>query len=171
LINYGFDVSLDTISAEHAERLREWRNNPKVRNWCRQVGLISQLDQEKWIKAQNDDPIIRMFVIEHFGEIVGVCGLTSIDQQNRRAEFSLYIAPDRMARGISTLALKTLCKFGFLELGLNIIWGESFDGNHAIKVFEKIGFKFEGTRRDFYFKNGKFLDAHLYSLKASELIE
>jgi tryptophan synthase alpha chain len=37
--------------------------------------------------------------------------------------------------------------------------------NQQISYFERIGFKKEGIRRDFYFKNGKFIDAFLVSIK------
>lgn len=143
--------------------LRSWRNNDKIRNWCRQVGWISEIDQEAWYKRQNDDPTIKMFVIEDKGAR-GVCGLTDIDLINRRAEFSLYIGPEAQGRGFAKEALRQLFDFGFKELGLHVIWGETFDGNPASKLFEKIGMKKEGTRRGFYFKNGKHIDAHLYSI-------
>ena len=100
--------------------------------------------------------------------LLGVCGLTSIDLINRRAEFSLYIEPRQHGNSYGKKALKTLCKFGFEDLGLNSIWGESFEGNHAASIFESLGFKHEGLRRAFYFKKGKFIGANLYSLLKSE---
>jgi RimJ/RimL family protein N-acetyltransferase len=99
---------------------------------------------------------------------LGVCGLTSIDLYNRHAEFSLYIAPQLQGDGLGTRALKTLLAYGFKTLGLNSIWGETFQGNHALKMFEQMGFKIEGSRRDFYFRDGKYIDAVLVSMQASE---
>jgi hypothetical protein len=96
--------------------------------------------------------------------LVGVCGLTSIDWVNRRAEFSLYIDPDRQKDGLGKAALQTLLHHGFMTLGLNCIWGETFDLNPAAKLFEGLGFIKEGSRRDFYYRDGRFIDAHLYSL-------
>jgi ribosomal-protein-alanine N-acetyltransferase len=168
-IDYGYGVQLGPIAMEHAEQLREWRNDPRVRDWCRQCGLISELDQEAWVKAQNADPTIEMFTInaEKVG-LSGVCGLTSIDMLNRRAEFSLYVGPNKQGNGTGEKALRTLCRFGFEELGLECIWGESFEGNPATSIFEHVGFKHEGTRRNFYFKKGKFINANLYSILREE---
>lgn len=170
MINFGFGVTLDAICPEMDETLREWRNDPNVRNWCRQVGLISPRDQERWMITQNDDKSMQMFAIHEptTSNLVGVCGLTSIDLISRRAEFSLYIGTNKQGFGFGQMALKTLCKFGFDELGLNSIWGESFQGNPAMTMFKRIGFKEEGVRRQFYFKNGRFLDAHLFSILRSE---
>lgn len=170
MIDYGFGVSLGPVDRAHLERMRAWRNDPRIFSWCRQNGQISDLDQERWFEKQNSDPSIRMFLI--YGESqtlpIGVCGLTSIDLVNRRAEFSLYIAPDKQQMGFGRAALKTLLHWGFKMLGLNIIWGETYEGNPARSLFESLGFKYEGTRREFYYRDGKFTDAHLLSLRSDE---
>lgn len=173
MIHYKFGVALDAICRDDLEKLRTWRNQYEVFRWCRQNGLISDLDQERWFERQNDDPGTRMFLVYPMvpGVVsgpVGVCGLTSIDFINRRAEFSLYINPAEHGQGYGTGALKTILTYGFDALGLNCIWGETFDGNPAAKLFEKLGMKKEGTRRQFYFKEGKFIDCHLYSILRDE---
>ena len=35
-------------------------------------------------------------------------------------------------------------------------------------LFKDVGFKEEGKRRDFYFKDGEFIDAHIISIKRKE---
>lgn len=102
--------------------------------------------------------------------LVGVCGLTSIDWINRRAEFSLYLGPEHQGQGLGEAALRALCAHGFNVLNLNCIWGEAFDGNPAIKMFERVGFKEEGRRRQFYYREGKYIDAVLFSLLRSEYV-
>lgn len=164
----------DTINEDDLMTLRSYRNEWSIRRWCRQIGLISEVDQLGWWAELAEDSTRKMFAIKDpsysDGKVpVGVCGLTSIDHINRRAEFSLYIAPQFQKKGLARKALKMLFNFGFDELNLNIIWGETFDGNPAIKLFEKMGMVKEGTRRDFYFKEGRFIDAHLYSLKKSDI--
>ena len=151
------------------------RNDPRVYRWCRQNNLITDLQQEEWIKKISFDPSIRMYTIwthhstSHGVELVGVCGLTSIDLINKRAEFSCYIDPDHQKKGFAKDALKALFKYGFEEMNLNIIWGETFSDNHAQHLFEKMGMVKEGVRRDFYFKAGKYCDAILYSIKRTEI--
>jgi RimJ/RimL family protein N-acetyltransferase len=109
-----------------------------------------------------------MYAVTAQGGIVGVAGLTSIDRLARRAEFSLYIGPEHHGEGYGRKALIALFTKGFRDLGLNLIWGESFDGNPAIRLFESLGMIREGTRRDFYFKDGRFIDAHLFSIRSTE---
>lgn len=132
----------------------------------------------RWFEKQAKDTSIRMYKIAiSFEEkkekttktaMVGVCGLTSLDMMNRRAEFSLYIGPEFQGKGFGKKALSCLLTQGFKNLGLQVIWGEVFKGNPALRMFDDIGFKREGIRRDFYFRDGTYIDAHLVSMKASE---
>lgn len=169
MLTYNYGVSLGPISSEDRHVPFEWRNNPKIYKWCRQYQPISWEQHCAWHDSLPSRKDVSMFLIyDLFGQAVGVCGLTSIDLVNRHAEFSLYIGPECQKKGYATAALKTLVQYGFNVLGLNHIYGETFDENPAVKCFEKVGFKKEGTRRGYYFREGKFIDAHLYSLMRSE---
>lgn len=95
---------------------------------------------------------------------MGVCGFTGIDLVNRHAEFSLYIAPTFWGQGYGKKALQSLVSHGFNSYGFQVIWGESFAHNPATKMFVQLGFMHEGIRRNLYFREGKFIDAHLYSI-------
>ncbi len=170
-----FSMFLTALDWPDAEKARVWRNDWRIMQWTRQSEFISDRDQRAWFDRQAADPTIKMYAVRTrcagTDELVGVCGLTSIDWLNRRAEFSLYIAPNHQRCGYGREALKLLLKHGFENLGLNQIWGETFEGNPAIKLFAEIGMKLDGMRRDFYWKDGKFLAAHLISILAKEWIK
>lgn len=161
-------VELKALDSSHIDLAREWRNNPAINQWCRQYSPISDRQQEVWFKRQSDDSSINMFSIYDEYTFIGVCGLTSIDMVNRRAEFSLYVAPSYQGGGFGKAALKDLVAYGFCALGLNQIYGEVFDGNPAMGMFESVGFTKDGTRRQFYYRNGKFIDSILISLTREE---
>jgi RimJ/RimL family protein N-acetyltransferase len=151
------------------------RNDPNVMRWCRQNQPLHWGDHEDWFRKQREDPSIEMWAItskDNAGEdiysLVGVCGLTDIDHLNRRAEFSLYIGKSYWGKGLGTYALFQLFLKGFNDLNLNLIWGETFKDNPARKLFRHMGMTEEGTRRSFYYKNGLYTDAILYSIKAEE---
>lgn len=148
--------------------LFEWRNDPAIYKWCRQFAPLHFQDHCDWLEKQRVDPKIEMFAMDVDDKLVGVCGLTDIDMVNRRAEFSLYVGPEYWHQGFAKDGLISLFEWGFHSLGLNRIYGESFDGNRAIKMFEKLGLEHEGTRRDFYYRSGNFVSAHLYSISAAD---
>ena len=168
-----YKIELGPLDSTLAETIRHWRNDYAIWQYTRQNDLISDFDQEAWFKRQASDPTIKMYRIQlsdgsDKASVVGICGFTSIDYRNSRAEFSLYIAPGCQRRGIGKKALALLLLHGFENHGFHLIYGETFDGNPAAKMFEGLGFKWEGTRRDFYFKNGRRIDAHIYSILREE---
>jgi ribosomal-protein-alanine N-acetyltransferase len=170
MIDYKFGVTLEGIrSTEDIDTLFELRNNPLVWRWCRQRGpLHYDAHLLYWSNIMERDESSRFYLVKNMGNIIGCAGFTSINHINSRAEFSLYIDPSIQGVGLGEAALKTLFSFGFNMLNFNSIWGESYDENPAMKLFEKIGMKKEGIRRQFYFREGKYLDAHLYGILRSE---
>jgi RimJ/RimL family protein N-acetyltransferase len=163
-------IRLGPISLISGPLMYAWRNNPEVYKWCRQYEPLELWTHEAWLSSLKDRTDVKMYGIFDGDHPIGVCGLTSLDLINRKAEFSIYVGEEHWGNGYGIKALKVLCAHGFMALGLNHIFGETFDGNPAIKTFEKVGFKKEGTRRQFYFREGKFIDAHLYSILSKEFL-
>ena len=158
------------------EKSLQWRNDYSIWKWCRQYTLIDQLSHEKWLQKISNDPSIKMFGIrvqtekESLFKEVGVCGLTSINLINRNAEFSLYVAPEYQGQGIGKHALCCLLSHGFDFFGLQRIWGESYQGNPAMKMFLSLGMKEEGVLRNSYFREGHYIDSHIVSILRDEYI-
>lgn len=165
-------IQLGPIGDIPSERLREWRNDERIYKWCRQYEPREKWAHDAWLASLASRSDVKMYGIYEANmdslEPLGVCGLTSIDLINRHAEFSIYIDPSIHKRGYGKVALKLLVDHGFKALGLNHIFGETFDGNPARRCFEQVGFKYDGVRRKFYYREGRYIDAHLYSILREE---
>jgi len=160
------------LGADIPVMARYWRNSRGIFKWCRQYTLRSEEEQSQWLKSIQGNETVKMFSIKDVGgqNDVGVCGLTSIDKQNQKAEFSLYIAQEYQRRGYAKSALYTLLRHGFFDMNLNRIWGETFEGNPAIKLFHKLGMITEGTMRETYYKEGNWLDSHIVSILRKDFV-
>ena len=91
--------------------------------------------------------------------IVGQCGLTSIDYVNGNAEYSMLIGPEHQGNGYATMAMKELLRVAFDVLRLHLVWGEIYKFNKKGKeVAIRSGMKVDGTLRDRYYRNGKYVD-------------
>lgn len=157
------------LVADIPRQAREWRNNAAINKWCRQFTLIDEMGQAEWEVRTRKDESIKMYGVQNRENIdVGVCGLTSIDRVNQKAEFSLYIAPAYQGAGYGKDALVTLLHHGFYAHNLNRVWGEVFADNPAMKMFEAVGLKLEGIQRQSYFRDGKFIDSLIVSVLRSE---
>jgi RimJ/RimL family protein N-acetyltransferase len=165
------------LRSEVPDKAKVWRNNYKIRQFCRQHTLIDIYNQHEWLVEQSDNPKIKMLGVGIFDSKVnpkdpslvptidvGVCGLTSIDFINRSAEFSLYIAPEQHRKGYGKKALELLLKHGFEDWNLERIWGETYDNNPASKMFEIVGMQKEGTLKHTYFREGKYINSHIYAI-------
>lgn len=159
---------LAPIKKEDSLKIFNWRNSESIYKWCRQPDLLTESGHAKWFESHQLDRSIKMYSIVVEEKLVGVCGLTDIDLINQRAEFSIYIGPEYQRNGYAKKALRLLLDRGFSCYPLKTIYGETFKGNHAMLMFCKMGFTHEGTRRNFYFKDGKHLDAHLISITKEE---
>lgn len=156
------------LTTDIPRQAREWRNLHEINKWCRQNHLISEYQHEQWLDKIETDQTIKMFGILDPVNEVGVCGLTSINMLHRSAEFSLYIQPKEQGKNYGKEALIELIKYGFLNLGLNRIFGEVFEGNPSLEVFKSVGFKEEGKLRESYFKSGKFINSIIISVIRNE---
>ena len=171
MIDYNFGVSLTGVEGDDdITALYHLRNHPEVWKWCRQRGpLHYDHHYAYWAGVLDPDQThTKLYLIKNKGKTIGCAGFTSIDHINARAEFSLYLDPTIRGIGLGESSLKTLFCFGFRMLNFNCIWGETFEANPAANLFEKIGMTKEGSRRQFYFRDGKYIDAHLYSVLRSE---
>lgn len=170
-----------TLTRNISEEQRSWRNDPEIRRWTRQNGLLSEDDQKKWHEKIETDPTIQMFGIEvdwaepgidgyrvHGKKNVGTCGLTSVNREHGTAEFSLLIGPEYQKKGFGKKALIKLFGYGFRHLRLNCIWGETFENNPAMKMFKELGMIEEGKCRQRYFKNGFYVDSSQISILRQE---
>ena len=162
-------IILKPISKCDLPQLLLWRNDGRLFKWFRQYEPISEDHHLRWFENLKDDNTLKMFsIFNDENVLVGACGLTSIDYVNRRAEFSLYIGFDHASHGYGIAALKRLLTIAFSVYNLHQVWGEVFAGNPALDLFLKLGFKSGGLRRDFYYRDGIYINSHMISILRNE---
>lgn len=102
----------------------------------------------------------------HDGSVIGEVIINEIDDDNQSANIRIALFdPKFYGHGYGTEALRLAVNYGFEEANLHRIELGVFDFNpRAIHVYEKIGFKLEGTLRDALLWDGKFHDQYLMSI-------
>ena len=114
-----------------------------------------------------------LFTIETLeGEPLGTCDLREVEPRARSANVGIWIKKPAWGRGYGTDAMRTLCRFGFRQLNLQRIELLVYETNPAaIRSYEKVGFRHEGTLRRAQFQGGRYIDTRVMGLLAEELIE
>ena len=104
--------------------------------------------------------------IEYQGEVVGSISLIpQEDVWRRNAEIRFFLDESYWGKGIMTRAIGKMVKYAFSDYDFERIFTGIFANNlAAMKVLEHAGFQKEGIMRNAIFKDGKLLDAHLYSI-------
>lgn len=168
----GKKVILRAMEKSDCEMVREMFNDPEIENLV--VGWafpVSSYAQEKWFEAHYNDNTNFRFVIETKEEgAVGIATLTGIDWKNRRATHGIKLAnKERRAKGIGTDAVMAIMRYAFDELQLNRLDGSWFPENAASQgLYKKCGWKEEGIRRNYIFKNGQYRDLVVVGILAEE---
>lgn len=87
------------------------------------------------------------------------------DVSCENAEIAYWISAGLRGRGIMTQALREFSALLFGQFGLRRLYARPFADNHASRrLLERAGFAYEGILRESVRKDGRFLDAALYSL-------
>lgn len=104
-------------------------------------------------------------------DFLGVCAIEDIVWPHRVGWVSIALGPDHQGKGYGKETMQLLVNYAFNELNLHRLQLTVFGYNTgAIKLYESIGFKHEGTFREFLQRDGKRHDMHLYGLLTSEVI-
>ncbi len=110
------------------------------------------------------------YAIEINGKMVGEVVLNEIDWDNQSANIRIVIwEPASRNTGLGTEAMRLLTKFGIEEVGLHRIELGVYAFNpRAIRSYEKVGYKLEGTRRDALYWDGEWIDSFTMAVLAPE---
>lgn len=134
----------------------------------------SRVAEESWFDElqQSQGKTTWHFVIcvRDGGQPIGFAGLHSVDHVNGSTELGIGIGErSQWDQGFGTEAMQVLLDFAFGELRLHRVFLHVFDFNErAIRVYERVGFRHEGTAREMFYQHGRFCDTHLMGILVDE---
>ncbi|MBD3192211.1 MAG: GNAT family N-acetyltransferase [Candidatus Heimdallarchaeota archaeon] len=116
-----------------------------------------------------------IFAIEQLEtkEFLGHCSLFIINRTARSANLGIFIYnKDNQGRGYGTDAMRVLLKIGFDFLNLHRIELGVYPVNkRAIHVYQKVGFKKVGRKREARFMSGEYRDEIIMDVLRSEWLQ
>lgn len=169
MMHTGYGVTIESLTPETAELVRQWRNSPAIREQMEYREWISAEMQQKWLLSIQNGPSA-YFLIREAGHPVGMIHLADIDRENRRAEAGLFIGdPCFFGTGIALGASLLLLDYAFGELGIRQVFAKVKAGNETAEKYNAVlGFeKFEEYDTGF---NRWVLDAEKFARTKPRLI-
>jgi ribosomal-protein-alanine N-acetyltransferase len=178
VLNHG-DVSLRLVKIKDAKRLeqlilgnREWlrpweATNPSgpnsfdIKSQIR--GLLKQMREDQGLP----------FVIEFNGEVVGQLNVSNILFGSvGSAILGYWIAPDYAGKQITPTAVALAIDYLLNIYGLHRVEIDIRPENKAsLRIVEKLGLRFEGTKERFIHINGDWRDHFVFAITSDEVPE
>jgi RimJ/RimL family protein N-acetyltransferase len=164
-------VYIRPLERTDLQRTHKWINEPEIGELMGCLPMNAH-QQEKWFENTIDNRSKFIFAIctQSDGEHVGNVGLSNIDYINRNAMLSIFIAdPKHRSKGYGFQSILLALTFAYYRLSLNKVYLKTSDYLvEAIKFYRKIGFVEEGVLRRHEYKQGRFIDKHLFSMLRDE---
>ena len=158
-------LKFEKFTQEHIPIYYKWRNDE----------TLAVYDQSEFLRPRSFEEIEtwsqRMiegysYIISVDDTYIGTCALMNVNQRNRHAELAIVIGEkDYWSKGYGTQIMTQLLEWGFEGLNLRKLYLHVFSFNsRAIKLYEKMGFKKEGTLKEMLYRNGEYHDVYVYGL-------
>jgi RimJ/RimL family protein N-acetyltransferase len=169
---HGKTIMLRPIVKEDAAAMLESTRDEESNKLTGTQATFTKAQLETWCEnlGTQEGRIDCAIVSPETGEYLGEVVLNQIDETNRNANFRIALkGSNYYGKGIGTEAARLMLEYGFNILELHRIDLEVFAFNpRAIHVYEKLGFKREGVRREVLLLNGTYHDAIVMGLLTNE---
>ncbi len=126
--------------------------------------------QLAWLRGANRPDMVTFAICDRESdEFLGTCQLRNIDRATHRSLLSIILKPSAQGRGYGSDSLNTLLQFAFGELNLHKVSLMVYESNiGGQKLYEKIGFRFEGVLRQEVYRQGHYENQLAYSILERE---
>lgn len=166
---------LREIQREDIPIINTWRNDKElIGHLGSPFRYINKEVDYKWYDnyMSNRQTNIRCSIINENNEIIGLVSLTNINRINQSAIFHIMIGDSNSrGKGAGYYATNEMLRHAFLDMNLNRVELTVLTSNKkAIKLYEKVGFKYEGTKREAIYKEGKFVDMDVMAVLKNEFL-
>ena len=171
----GENLYLSPLDAENEElhaKWAEWMNDEAVGgNYGGHQNLVTASSARKTVEGLRG---YHFSIVLLAGDVlIGHVSIHDIDSLNRNAFLGIFIGDEENRnKGYGAEAIRLVLNYGFKTLNLNNI-ALSVHADHAgaIACYQKVGFREAGRRREWIFKEGKYIDKLYMDLLARELIK
>lgn len=166
---------LRELAKDDIKTINKWRNDPElIACLGAPFRFINEDVDADWYSGymRSRSSCVRCAIVdsENESEILGLVSLVSINNVNRSGELHIMIGgADNRGKGMGTFAVRSMIEHAFYNLNLRRIELGVLETNKAAKaLYEKCGFVLEGTKRQYCYKNGSYVDMLMMAVLRDE---
>ena len=131
------------------------------------VSGLARLHRRSQAQIEAEDGFEGAIVVD--GEIVGGAGFHAVDKLNRSTSIGYWLAVEAQGSGLMTATVRALLDHAFDAWELHRVVIEAvLDNARSRAIPERLGFTEEGVLREAKLIRGRYEDAALYAMLASD---
>ena len=149
-----------------------WIHDPEVTQYLQARYPYSHAQEREFVSVPVTYEMASFAVVTKAEDrLIGNVSLRGANPENRSCNLGIMIGDkEYWGRGYGADIMRTACRFGFGMMNLHRIELEVLAGNdRAYRLYERLGFKVEGTRRQAYYRFGRYFDSIVMSVLEGEL--
>lgn len=170
-------VYLDLVTDDDVPQFAKWGRSMELMRYLWIDAVVPQTEEEwkasvaGWRESRKNNrmyPFSIRATQDH--ALLGYLFYMQIHWRNRHALIGIAIGnSDYWGGGYGTEAMRLALRYGFMEMNLNRVQLEVFAYNtRAVRSYEKVGFKLEGTLRQWLLRDGEYHDVHIMGILRDE---
>jgi len=156
------------------DMLEHWVSDPKIQSMYSEPVYSSKEEAkallDKYILSYERADYYRWAIIEKASEsCIGQIAIFLVDDKNHFCEIEYCIGSQFQRKGYCSEAVQVIIDYAFRNIGIHKMQVCHKEHNIASKgVIQKSGFTYEGTLRDYFFMDGRYVNRLYYSMLRTE---
>lgn len=160
----GQRVRLRALQQDDLPLFHRWWSDPEIARF--QVGGTIRLNQEstnitmleRWFGDTGND-VGFTIALRESGEAIGFVNLWGANVKNRSGTLGILLGKPFWSQGYGSEALGLVLDYAFREMNLHRVeLGVYAFNDRAIHVYQKLGFREVGRRRETLYRDGQWYD-------------
>ena len=168
----GKRIFLSPVSVEDTDIYIKWMNESVARSFGQYPFTVASKSDLVWLFEPPKNIQRYAMVLLDSDVMIGCISIQNIDHRNRNAFVGIFIGEEEYrSKGYGTEAMRLILDYGFNTLNLhNIMLSVQADNSEGIACYKKVGFKEAGRRREWVYKDGKYIDVLYMDILAREFL-
>lgn len=169
----GEKVYLNKVTQADAPLFGQWFANLDLLANLNAGALVplTEVDERKWIESLGKENHFTFAIrtLEN-NDLLGTVSLQAVDWHNRCSEVGIAVGDPRYwGKGYGSDAMQVMLRYAFYELNLHRIELRVYSYNaRAVRSYEKVGFRHEGSLRQAFYRDGAYHDIHVMAILQDE---
>lgn len=162
---------------DDADMLTYWISDPDIQSMYSEPVYTTKQEVkkllDKYITSYEKPDYYRWAIIEKQSQIcIGQIAIFLVNDKNHFCEIEYALGRKFHRKGYATEAVNAILDFSFNQVNFHKVQVCHKEGNIASQgVIRKCKFTYEGTLRDFFYMNGRYVNRLYYSMLKDEYVK